>query len=191
MGLSLLVHREGDEIARALDDGDTLSSADSYHLELEVASGGYLYVFQVDSQGKLTVLHPAIPASKYSTGINPVPTGGRVRIPPKGENLRLDESLGIEHLYLVVNAVPWPALEGSIAHLDASGPDPVLPAKKIEQPFHLALRGVGGTTKTTDPESARPADRPPVMMTEYHGEGPMLVVERWLRHGPRPRPTNP
>jgi hypothetical protein len=189
--ISLNAHREDEANTHPLEDGETLSSADDYYLEMEVTSGGYLYVFQVDSLGKLTALHPAIPSSKYSSGANPVPAGGRVRIPSQSENLRLDENIGIEHIYFVLNADPWPALEGSVARLDASMTDPESTARKIERPMHLALRGVGGTTKATGPGTAHSAERPAVTQTRYRGEGPMLVVERWFRHGPRPRPAPP
>ena len=122
LAISLLVRHDGSEEPENVADGATLSAADSYFLEIEPSSTGSIYVFQIDSEGKLAVLFPAQAGVFFSSGSNPVAAGKMLRVPAaeKGRGLRLDNTLGIEHVYIILNAEPWVELEAALLRHDVT-----------------------------------------------------------------------
>jgi hypothetical protein len=167
-----------------LTDGARLSSDDDYRIRVTPDGGGYLYVFQVDTHGKLTVFHPALSGSLRWAGANPVPAGRVVVMPPEpGGPLYLDEELGVEHVYTVLCTARWAGLEAALAQAASAPGSAGAPA--VEEPLHLALRGVGGTRPQEDQPAQPAVSEPPVAAhgQEYAADrASALVVERWFRH---------
>ena len=174
LGLKIVALREGAGLASTLADGDMMTSADTYHLEVEPGTPGYLYVFQVDTAGTLTVLHPALDGSPFSRGANPVSAWARVRVPP-GNDLRLDENVGIEHVFCVLSTLRWEQLERALSDAEAH-PKSGAP---VEAPFRVTTRGVAGLVPVGPPE---PGTAP---TGHYEGNLGFIVVGRWFRHMPR------
>lgn len=92
--------------AKLPDDGDfkvsaqgaTLSTGTKVYLNVQSTANAYLYLYQVDPSGKLTVLFPdsQIPIT------NPLPAGQGVRIPHGSYTYNVNEKdLGIENLHIV------------------------------------------------------------------------------------------
>jgi hypothetical protein len=184
--VGLYGRREG-EAFHPLADGDSLASqVDRYWIGIRPMSDGYLYVFQVDSQGKADWLFPANPRQPASTGNNPVKASDILQIPPgDAKALYLDTHIGTEYLYVVFSASRWPALEEALSR--PSPPTPAVPPIFEDRPLVSAIhRGVGGTTDEDPPAYERVTGEGRKKMTlaarTYEGNGLFLVVERRFRH---------
>jgi hypothetical protein len=179
-----------------LADGDALASeADDYLIVARPLTAGYLYVFQVDSSGKIEWLFPVNENSKFSSGTNPVTAGKALQIPAAGTDrvLFLDKTRGIEHVYAVFSAARWPELETALANptpLSSRTPSDTL-ALTIQEPNGLRTRGVGGTR--IDTTAADAAEELALMLggktyplpfsnQVLESSSTFLVVERWFRH---------
>jgi hypothetical protein len=114
-----------------------------------------------------------------------------LQIPPaeQGRALYLDSTTGIEHIYVVLSATRWPALEDTLAKAPAGA----VAARSVQEPNRLRQRGIGGTRPAAG--AAGLADL--ITLERVHdgathtvsvgGErfaatGSFLVVERWFRH---------
>jgi len=163
-----------------LGNGDAMSSADNYRLLFMSEEPAYFYVFQVDSRGKLDWLFPKNDEVLYSSGANPVKPNQWVRLPEGEYGFQLDDTVGIEHIYVVATSKPWEPLEGALAKASSGGGV----NEKIESAFSLRTRGVAQVRKTAPelpPEME--ASRSEVQKL-IRGEDGVLVVERWFRHVP-------
>jgi hypothetical protein len=179
---TLRYHLQGAEQWHTLEDGAELSSAHGYRLQLTPGCKGYLYVFQVDTSGKLNVLFPALPVCQYSEGKNPVKADGEIRI-PAGSPLTLDENRGVEHVYTVLTLARWPELEADLESCERNGPR-AGGEQEVQQPLLLALRGVGGKEPQRD-GSGQASTEAPVARSGNEfvaGRARGLVVERWFLH---------
>ncbi|MBI4659149.1 MAG: DUF4384 domain-containing protein [Verrucomicrobia bacterium] len=113
----ILAKRPEETAFHWLADGDTLrSEVDDYLIVCQPLTPGYLYVFQVDSSGHTDWLFPQNPWSNYSSGSNPVVPSPIVQIPATdhSEVFYLDRTTGVEHVYAVFSALPWPDLEAAL-----------------------------------------------------------------------------
>ncbi len=72
-----------------VDGKDIASEADEYILAARAASGGYLYIIQIDSEGKVDWLFPRNPESRFSAGTNPLGSGQTVQVPTQDANKAL------------------------------------------------------------------------------------------------------
>jgi len=80
------------------DQRPILFSSGKYALRLRVDSPVWLYVFQTDARGKVSVLFPNV---EYRTGSNPIqPAEGRL-LPVEGRWYELDNAVGEEVVYVV------------------------------------------------------------------------------------------
>ena len=185
--LGLFGRRGIEKDYRPLTDGDPLASqVDRYFIALRPLTDGYLYVFQVDSQGKADWLFPAN-AWSSSSGVNPVKSGPTLQIPPGDkESLYLDRNIGIEHLYLVFSATRWPELESALAA--PAPPTPSVPPAYVDSPGPQPgrTRGVGGISSDESPpfERITGGNREQLKLTgqTFEASGAFLVIERWFRH---------
>lgn len=197
----ILARRHTESTFAQLSDGDTLASEqDDYLLVVRPRTPGFLYVFQVDAVGKKTWLFPKNETSAYSSGANPVTPGNVLQIPAAESDavLFLDTTAGIEHIYAVFSAAPWPELERALVHpgIAPAGPDEKIPQAPpllatIQRPNGLSVRGVGGTRPTTGaPRESFVVERTegpqhwslPVTAEQIQASGTLLVVERWFKH---------
>jgi serine/threonine-protein kinase len=182
--LGLYARRAGEPGYRPLADGTPLASqVDRYWVGVQPQSEGYLYVFQVDSQGRADWLYPAN-ALEYSSGSNPVKAGQKIQIPPAEKNaFYLDTRTGAEHLYLVFSATRWVALEEALARPATA--EHVPPGFVEDERLASTNRGVGGVASD---EPGLPFDRTAegakqtLPADTFESKGPFLVVERWFRH---------
>jgi|GEM_PF-1738254 len=84
----------------------SIPSGGSYRLKYETNDSSYLYVFQIDTQGKVAVLHPN---TKYSSVGNPVNRNSAGWLPsdaPEIRWFRLDNHVGEEQIYFIASR--WP-----------------------------------------------------------------------------------
>ena len=124
-----------------LNNGQELSSEDRYFVALNPIQDCYLYVFQIDSTGKLDWLFPTNNFGLHSSGRNPVPAGAWTKIPAVDNAFFLDENLGVEHLYLVATHGPWPELEAALSKAAQARPL----GKPVLAHLDIKPRGVAGT----------------------------------------------
>ncbi len=83
--------------------GATLSTGSKLYLQVQSSAHAYLYLYQVNHAGKLTVLFPD-PQIKIT---NPLPAGQSVRIPHGSLTYDVnDKDLGVENLHIVASAQP-------------------------------------------------------------------------------------
>ncbi len=184
--MALEARRRGAREFTRLKDGDTLTSrVDDYRVVAKATSPGYLYLFQVDTAGKIDWLFPRNATSPHSYGSNPLVSGQSIQVPSteSGSTLYLDSTVGVEHIYAVFSATRWPRLEGALARPLPAGEDLAPPEETsrgvVESPNAIGLRGVGGERPQTslgdESGSSSGGDR-------FQGDGYFLVLERWIRH---------
>jgi len=194
----ILAKPQGTASFRILNDGDTLASGvDDYLIVARPLSAGWLYVFQVDTSGKVDWLFPKNPASQFSNGSNPVEAGKISQLPSAESNrvLYLDNTAGIEHIYAIFCAARWKDLEEALAK-----PPSLLSATRsttltaaLQAPLRLGLRGVGGThvdTTTTEVVNSVPLEgvyqgkafKLPFSGVVLESSGSFLCAERWFKH---------
>ena len=191
----IAARRYGEDKYEALNDGDALvSELDTYVILARPLSSGHLYLFQIDSSGRVEWLYPRNESSPFSSGENPVDAGEKVQVPPasSGRDLYLDSTTGIEHIYAVFAAARLPALESALAqhsHSVAGQGRPIV----VIRPNELRTRGVGGTrlqpvtfgemeAEMVDRVSADTSYTFPFQSPVIEASSPSLVVERWFRH---------
>ena len=177
--MGLYGRRAGDNGYRALSDGETLASqVDRYWLGVRPLTDGYLYVFQVDSQGQADWLFPANPKLTSASGSNPVNANAVIQIPPAdSQALYLDTHTGMEFIYIVMSSTRWPALEEALGRPTPSGIS--VPPAYADQPLVSATRGVGGIAGDEAPPSyerigGSGREKLALAAQTYKGNGPFL-----------------
>jgi len=161
-----------------LNNGQELSSDDRYIIAFRPIQDCYLYVFQIDSTGKLDWLFPANPAGPHSSGRNPVPAGISTKVPAADKAFFLDENLGVEHLYLVATYRSWPALEEALTQAIQASPQ----GKPMLAHLDIKPRGVAGT-ESVEIGPALPGlvdkNKNPHVLKSIQG---VLVADFWFKH---------
>lgn len=197
LALRIEARLRGKDPVVLLNDGSSLASlVDGYRLVVSPFSDGHLYVFQVDTVGKCEWLFPTNPHSQFSCGSNPVHSGQEFLIPDRslGSMLTLDETTGVEHLYIVLSATAWPELEKTLRESSIVSQKTVTakmtplpePTGLVKHPFGLS-RGVHGVLgAVTSPPTAPTPPLPPATSSLFASDGPFMVIERWFYHLPRP-----
>ena len=79
----------------------SLSSKDDYALRVRPPRDGWLYIFQIDSRGRLAQLFPS---ARYGTAQNPVKAGVEYWIPADNLWYYLDETEGVETIYVAFSS---------------------------------------------------------------------------------------
>ncbi len=159
---------------RHLENGSSLSSDDRYRVLFRSPEEAYFYVVQIDTQGHVDWAFPTNPGSRHSSGSNPVPPNTTIKVPEGQETaFFLDDSSGLEHLYIIVTHKRWQALESKLAHLLDTRLQQATVASQFQKPLGLELRGIGGIA--VESESTSPPD------TGVQG---VLAKEVWFHHVP-------
>jgi hypothetical protein len=194
----LVAKRKGDAGFTVVSDGSTLTSeVDDYRVVGRALSAGYLYIFQVDVSGKTQWLFPQNNSSPFSSGSNPLKTNQLIEVPSEEKKaFFLDNTTGIEHLYLVFSATRWRELERLLSESLAAPAPPGAVVASIQDPLELRTRGIGGTHSfpagANVPASVGSAAvyggsyRLPGSTEALESSGSFLVVERWFRHAAEP-----
>jgi hypothetical protein len=177
--------RGHDAVWRPLPNGAALTSGDRYRVEVRPGSAGYLYVFQVDSRGKLDVIFPRLVEAQFSTGRNPVAEGDPITLPDEERAFHLDDHLGVEQVYAVVTPARWQEIETALVRASRVAPRP----RPVTAPVIGRDRGIAAVVEVAPKAPARAARRPSgekvvAMLTGTKG---VLVVERWFNHVARPQ----
>jgi hypothetical protein len=183
--VALFARRVGEPRFRPLPDGGELASESDQYLIVARPGGapGHLYILQVDATTRVDWLFPQNRTSKSSTGKNPVAPGQIIQVPPvdRATALTLDATTGVEHVYVVLSAARWPALEEALARAAPAG------GSRVKEPIHLDTRGVGDEVPI-DPDAAAVVQRgkerlrfDAKVLVGKPRQG-LLVVERWFRH---------
>lgn len=81
-----------------LHKGETLTQQDSYAIEFTPKSSAYVYIYQIDTRGKIETLFPN---PEFSQSYNLVDPGKFYRIPGVGKWLFLDNNKGEEHIVVI------------------------------------------------------------------------------------------
>lgn len=162
-----------------LENGQNLSSQYTYQIRLQPKQQCYAYVFQIDATGKLDWLFPRNKTQQYSVGANPISPGIWEEVSPNG--YYLDETEGVEHIYIVFVNERWTSLEHALEK--AAGKQGTA---RITKNFELCrqdtIRGVGGMLDTPLP--------PDVVIFKGHrdireilqGRDGVLVLKKWFHH---------
>jgi hypothetical protein len=185
-----------------IQPGEELRSEhDLYRLKLIPYSTGYLYVFQIDSRGRVQWFFPKNAWPESSQGVNPVAAHEPLLIPRDqagaAREYHLDDHTGFEHLYAVFAASPWPGLEAALASASSASGSDSAPSGVLRSPIAaLELgqsRGAKGMSKRTDTaegpvmvETLMPAAEKHLIpsLQNLSETGPFLLVERWFTHVP-------
>ena len=170
--------RDNGKAWQPLTDGSVLTSKDAYRLNLRLDHDCFVYVWQVDSQGKIFWLYPQNPTCDFSSGSNPSLASKGVQLPPgSSDGFELDDTVGIEHLYVAASPTRWENLEQQLLQMA----NKVVTKGKVTEPFALKTRGVKGIRRLpagdTDAESS---DNETSLWIE--GQGGAVVQEIWFRH---------
>lgn len=94
-------------------DEITLSSEDPYYLNVHASDRCYLYLYQIDSSGKFFQLFPN---KRFVPTSNPIPAGP-LRVPDAPEWFYLDDTPGLEQIFLIASRWPQTRLEKASANL--------------------------------------------------------------------------
>lgn len=153
-----------------LNKGITLYSKDNYAIYFKPKEKSYLYIFQIDSEGKAFKLFPN--TEEYKTIDNPLMANRSYWIPAEGKYFFLDESVGKEEIYFFSSNKP-------IKYLD----DIKITSKAVIGDT-VKLMGVGGTTESNMKiQVVSKGDTLPFEMlkTKINSDG-NLVYNTWFWH---------
>jgi hypothetical protein len=108
-----------------LGTGSSLHSGEHFFLRAETFTPGYLYIFMVDSGGKLQWIFPANPTFSYSYGTNVLPARAAITLPPnENQAYKLDDTTGEERVFAIYSATRWEKLEQALERAgDPKSPD--------------------------------------------------------------------
>jgi hypothetical protein len=168
-----------------LRSGSGKSSAedDQFVLSAQTTTGGYLYIFQVDSSDNVAWLFPKNPHCQYSSGENPLKPMAAVQL-PSTETRRafiLDQTTGTEHFYAVLTTTPWRELEDALANPHRRK---VMPLPSANEPLE-GFRGIGGTAEIEmRPDVAAYGGQGSLVLGSlpYSGQQGVVVIHRWFNH---------
>lgn len=134
-----LVDRKRYTVTRTLSPDITLTPKDPYYLSVNLSHGSYLFVFQVDSKGDIDLLHPN---KEYSPSDNPL-LPGPIRIPDGFRWFYLDETRGIETIYIIATRMENKRLEDLSRRISMEkNPDAVA---SLSQELISYMKGVEST----------------------------------------------
>ena len=161
-----------------LRNGDKISSDDHYFFIFQTSEKAFIYIFQIDSRGKLDWIFPKNSTLSLSEGNNPIEPGIWHKIPEGDEGYFLDENLGIEHFYIVSTKSRWQELEKLIKEASQS----YVANNSILAQFSLKTRGFAGKRKIKSNLPANMNLKSENVGQLIKGEAGILVVEKWFRH---------
>ncbi len=105
----------GLDIRFPIEEELTLSADDSYRLVMRTVGERYVYIYQLDSRGRLMDLFPN---DVYSSIQNPLNQEQIYHIPSDPDWFHLGEKKGEERIYVVASAQPMQRLEELYAQYD-------------------------------------------------------------------------
>jgi len=170
--------RDDGKAWQTLTDGSALASKDAYRLNIRLDHDCFVYVWQVDSQGKIFWLYPQNPTCDFSSGSNHSLASRGVQLPPgSSDGFELDDTVGIEHLYVAASPTRWENLEKQLQQMA----NKMVTKGKVTEPFAMKTRGVKGIRRLpTGDNDAESSDNDTSLWIE--GQDGAVVQEIWFRH---------
>jgi hypothetical protein len=107
----------GLDIRFPVEEKVTLTADDSYRLVMQTAGERYVYVYQLDSRGRLMNLFPN---NVYSSIQNPLDQEQIYHVPSDPDWFHLGEKKGEEQIYVVASAQPMRELEELYTQYDSA-----------------------------------------------------------------------
>ncbi|PON10432.1 hypothetical protein C2W62_50095, partial [Candidatus Entotheonella serta] len=93
-----LFYEDREARPQPLVNGSTLRTGDGYRIYVEPYQPCYVYIFQIDSKGELTRLYPSADSGSHTV---PGPVQGALWIPAPDRWFQLDNTQGLEEIYVV------------------------------------------------------------------------------------------
>lgn len=161
-----------------LRNGDKISSDDNYFFIFQTTEKAFIYIFQIDSRGKLDWIFPKNITLSHSEGNNPVEPGKWHKIPGGDKGYFLDENLGIEHFYIVTTKSRWHELEKLITEASQS----YVANNPILAQFSLKTRGSAGKRKLPLNSTLKNKSNSNDAIQLIEGNKGVVVLEQWFEH---------
>ncbi|BBM86520.1 serine/threonine-protein kinase [Candidatus Uabimicrobium amorphum] len=169
----------------ALIEGGSLSQQHDYYFGFKLKSNAYAYIFQIDTKGQLFWVFPKNSTSReFSTGKNPVRKDEWYRV-PDGHFYKLDNTLGLEHVYMVFCPKRWVELENALKEAAANNEQmrSATITKHFENDRSDTRRGIGTMHKLVAPPRGVKVTNPKSdVFRLIAGERGVLIFERWFYH---------
>ena len=135
----------GDDRLLPLDNGAALKSGDHYKIIIKPDTDCFLYLFQVDSAGRLYMLFPL--DDQGLTTANPVRTDTPYTLPGPEESFILDNQTGSEKIFLLATREKDPVVEQLSRYFTEKTPADI--RKKAENKLGVYLFGKQRITDAT------------------------------------------
>ena len=168
-----------------LDGERPLRSGDYYRMEMIPRTDGWLYVFQLDSAGKIQWLYPGNRHFAGSSGSNPVVVDSKILLPPENA-FGLDDVAGSEHLIAVFSATRFNELETRLADVsqDVSSQSKPL-TSEVGGNVEIVTKGSVGVVKPTARLTLESKADGEQLVNLLEAAGDVLVVYETFDHLPR------
>ena len=114
-GVNFIYRAQDEKNFQPLTPESILRSGDSYKIIFTPDRNVYVYIFQVDSSGKMVRLFPMKSFGGVTVNnFNPVTRGQTYHIPAENKSFFLDQQTGVETIYFLASAKPDQTLEASV-----------------------------------------------------------------------------
>lgn len=169
---------------KILQNGEQLSSDYEYYIWVHATQESFCYIVQIDSQGNFYWLSPRNAMfSRLSHRKNPMPANIWHRI-PEAKGYMLDETIGMEHIYIIFSSERWIELEKALVTI---GKTKKFDLKYMEEKFGLTRqgdrpRGIDMELNVTWPENVAIEDRHYVEPQLSSGKKGILVMKHFFFH---------
>ena len=174
------VHSNLGVTATTVKDGELLTPADNYKLQLGCSIECYVYIAQLDSTGKMQPIAP-----NQTLGIvNPIVANQIYSLPNGNDWFYLDDQTGVETIYVIVSKTARPDIDLIFEKITAANKLLVQKEElKIEEPL-LLTRGIGGvragSKATVEFQNGGQGDYISTVLQSIDAD---LVLTRWFQHG--------
>jgi outer membrane protein OmpA-like peptidoglycan-associated protein len=108
LSVKVVVSYEKGGERRVLVADAVLTPEDNYRITFTPTQNSYVYVYQIDSQGKAAIVFPN---AEYGSATNPVTAKRAYTVPPEGRWLKLDKQPGEEEILVLASTTELPDAE--------------------------------------------------------------------------------
>jgi hypothetical protein len=116
--VTYLYRAEGSGEPLPIRHGEVLNSNNLYKIVIKPDRDCFVYIFQLDSAGKVFQLFPMRTREQNIFNVNPVKMNQLYMLPSQDKSFKLDEQAGVEKIYLFVTERADPRLENLMFELD-------------------------------------------------------------------------
>ena len=163
---------------RLMQNGATLQTGDHYKIVIMPDKDCYMYLFQVDSAGRLYMLFPLDDLGITAT--NPVGDGEPYFLPGAEDSFILDEQTGLEKIFLLASHQKDPVVEQLRGYFSGNtAPDL---RKKAEEKLGVYLYSKQRVTETSPGEPLVLSDQTSVTASKIESLNSSRVYEFSFQH---------